>query len=317
MKKYIPRTASPKHKSFRFNSLSLQTLLCSIILVSFSQIILSHGSVTNPPSRVWSCFQEGPEDPDSQPCIDAIAMYGTQALYDWPAILQPFANSNHQQYVLDGNLASGGDPSKYGGMDQVRGDWIATPVSPGPYTVTWTITAQHATLYYDVYITKADWTPDQPLTWDSLELLVRTGELPLSIEDNIDVVLPARTGKHVIYSVWQRSLSQEAFYSTSDVDFGDVLSIHDYQNSFAELKQNFPNPFTTTSTIEYTLNEGSNVTIKVYTLLGEEVKTLCNSFKSAGKHEVVFDLENMSTGIYLYTFETDKFSETRRMILKN
>ena len=67
---------------------------------------------------------------------------------------------------------------------------------------------------------KQDWTPDQPLTWDSLELLKRTGPRPAAATDNIDVILPPRTGKHVIYSIWQRSLTPEAFYSTSDVDFG-------------------------------------------------------------------------------------------------
>jgi len=131
------------------------------------------------------------------------------------------ANGMHRQIIPDGQLASAGRPDKYGGLDQVRNDWIATPVTPGPFTVTWTMNAPHETLYFDVYITKESWTPDQPLTWDALELLVRTGPRPSSTRDDIDVILPPRTGKHVIYSIWQRSLSPEAFYSTSDVDFGN------------------------------------------------------------------------------------------------
>ncbi|WP_219010761.1 lytic polysaccharide monooxygenase [Aquimarina litoralis] len=194
-----------------------------ILVITFLapvQSILTHGTVTSPPSRVWACFQENPESPDSPACQDAVIGWGTQALYDWNEVARMDAGGMHMDIIMDGNLASAGRPDKYGGLDQVRNDWVATPVTPGPFTVTWTNTAPHETLYYRVYITKSDWNPNQPLTWDSLELLVETGPRPASETDNIDVVLPPRTGKHVIYSVWQRSLTPEAFYSTSDVDFG-------------------------------------------------------------------------------------------------
>lgn len=78
-------------------------------------------------------------------------------------------------------------------------------------------------MYYRVYLTKATWTPDQPLTWDSLELLVETEPRSAAAIDNIDVTLPERAGKHVMYSIWQRSLTGEAFYATSDVDFGGTM----------------------------------------------------------------------------------------------
>ncbi|WP_051335930.1 lytic polysaccharide monooxygenase [Aquimarina latercula] len=199
---------------------STSLLLCVAFIFPSLQTIFPHGTVTSPPSRVWICFQENPESPDSPACIDAVAMYGTQALYDWNEVARMDANGMHQAIIADGNLASAGRPDKYGGLDQVRDDWVTTPVTPGPFTVTWTNSAPHQTLYYRVYITKASWTPDQPLTWDNLELLVETEPREASATDNIDVVLPARTGKHVIYSIWQRSLTEEAFYSTSDVDFG-------------------------------------------------------------------------------------------------
>ncbi len=301
--------------NYRLNKWSLRVLVCITLLLTPLQFIFSHGTVTNPPSRVWICFEENPENPDSPACIAGVASHGTQWLYDWPAILQPSVDGNHTQYVMDGNLASGGDPDKYGGMDQVRDDWIATPVAPGPFTVTWTITAPHATLYYDVYITKTNWTPNQPLTWDSLELLVRTGERPLSSSDDIDVILPERTGRHVIYSVWQRSLSPEAFYSTSDVDFG-TLSVDDYEESSIGLKQNYPNPFTGTSTIEYNLNQEANVSLKVYNILGQEISTLVNGIQSKGQHKAIVNSENMSNGVYFYVFQSENFKETRRMVIQ-
>lgn len=196
-------------------------LLFVLLLCASNQIVFAHGTVTSPASRVWNCYQENPESPDSPPCIDAVASHGTQPLYDWNGILQGNANGNHMDVVPDGNLASGGNPQKYGGMDQVRSDWVATPVSAGPFTVTWTNSAPHATEYYDVYITTEDWSPDQPLTWNKLVLLVRTDPSPPASSVDIPVTLPNRTGHHVIYSVWQRSDSPEAFYSVSDIDFGN------------------------------------------------------------------------------------------------
>lgn len=198
----------------------LVKLLLVALIITPIQFVFSHGTVTSPASRVWNCFLEDPENPDSPACRDAVLNYGTQAFYDWNEVARMDANGMHRQLIADGTLASAGRPEKYGGLDQVRNDWVATPVKPGPLTMTWSITAPHETLYYEVYITKADWTPDQPLTWDSLELLVRTGSRPSAESDDIDIVLPQRTGKHVLYSVWQRSLSAEAFYSTSDIDFG-------------------------------------------------------------------------------------------------
>ena len=200
-------------------------LLSGLFLMSGMQFAFAHGTVTSPASRVWNCYLENPENPTSAACIAAVASHGSQPLYDWNEINQGNADGNHTAVVPDGNLPSGGRPDKYGGMDQVRTDWVATPVTPGAFTVTWTNSAPHATAYYDVYITNADWTPDQPLTWSSLTLLVRTDPSPAEATVDIPVTLPARTGKHIIYSVWQRSDSPEAFYSTSDVDFGTVLPV--------------------------------------------------------------------------------------------
>lgn len=199
-------------------------LVCIVISFMTNEFAFAHGTVSSPPSRIWSCYQENPENPSSAPCIAAVASHGTQPLYDWNEINQGDANGQHIDLIQDGNLASGGRPIKYGGMDLVSPDWVATPVSAGPFTVTWTNTAPHATSYYEVYITNADWTPAQPLTWASLTLLVQTEPSSAAGTVDIPVTLPERSGKHVIYSIWQRSDSGEAFYSTSDIDFGVVLS---------------------------------------------------------------------------------------------
>ena len=197
------------------------SLVCAFALFLEIQPASSHGTVSSPPSRIYRCYKEGPENLRSPACIRAATLNGRQPFYDWNSVRQGNANGNHQQVVPNGQLASGGDPGKYGGLDQVRSDWVAEPVSPGPYTVTWTNSAAHRTAYYRVYITNADWNPTKPLTWNSLTLLADTGRRGPENTSNIQVTLPQRTGKHVIYSVWQRSDSPEAFYSASDVEFGN------------------------------------------------------------------------------------------------
>jgi predicted carbohydrate-binding protein with CBM5 and CBM33 domain len=304
--------------NFFFKKYSRLLLISSIFLSSLVQFMYAHGTVTYPPSRIYNCYQENPENPNSPPCIAAVLTHGTQPLYDWMEINQPNANGNHMQFVPDNTLASGGRPDKYGGMDQVRSDWVATAVSPGPFTITWTNTAPHATKYYQVYITKEDWTPEQPLTWDNLDLLVQTSPGPAESSVDIPITLPNRTGKHVLYSVWQRSDSPEAFYSTSDIDFGGGTTPINQVKGSSEgftLMQNYPNPFTGSSFIEYYLPESVFVSLKVYNLNGQEVETLVNKYQSSGVYQISFSSENKSSGIYFYVLNVGSFIETKRMIL--
>jgi predicted carbohydrate-binding protein with CBM5 and CBM33 domain len=315
MKKKELEKRTSKSISFGLKEWKWSNLFCIILLLTIIQPAFPHGTVTSPVSRIYNCWQENPENPESPPCIAAVISHGTQPLYDWNEINQANANGEHELYVFDGNLASGGRPEKYGGMDQITSEWVATPVSPGPFTITWTNTAPHATEYYDVYITKESWTPDQPLTWDSLELLVRTSPSSAASSVDIPVILPVRTGKHVIYSIWQRSDSPEAFYSTSDIDFGGVLSIDDLSTDF-NLSHNYPNPFNSKTKIGYRLENDGFVTINVYDVFGKKVSTLVNRNQSSGEHEVTFNGENLSTGVYFYVFQIGSYIEARRMVLQ-
>jgi len=63
------------------------------------------------------------------------------------------------------------------------------------------------------------------------------------------------------------------------------------------------------------LPQNSFVTLKVYDVLGNEVTTLVNETKSAGKYDVRFDASNLSNGVYLYTLQADNFTSTKKMIL--
>lgn len=81
------------------------------------------------------------------------------------------------------------------------------------------------------------------------------------------------------------------------------------------LSQNFPNPFNPSTKLEFGISNLGFVSLKVYDVLGNEVKTLINENKPAGRYTVTFDGSNLSSGIYFYKLESGSFIETKRMIL--
>ncbi|MCL6493882.1 MAG: T9SS type A sorting domain-containing protein [Ignavibacterium sp.] len=82
-----------------------------------------------------------------------------------------------------------------------------------------------------------------------------------------------------------------------------------------ELAQNYPNPFNPSTNIKYSIAERSNVTIKVYDMLGSEVATLVNQVQDAGTHNVVFNASNLASGMYVYTITAGNFTASKKMML--
>ncbi|WP_043681334.1 lytic polysaccharide monooxygenase auxiliary activity family 9 protein [Streptomyces xylophagus] len=182
----------------------------------------AHGSMGDPVSRVAQCYAEGPENPKSAACKAAVAAGGTQALYDWNGIRIGDANGQHQTLIPDGKLCSA-NSEEFKGLDLARADWPATSVSSGSYTFKYRVTAPHKGTF-KVYITKSGYDPSQPLAWADLDLEhpVATSTDPVASGGfyTFSGNLPARSGKQLLYAIWQRSDSPEAFYSCSDVSFG-------------------------------------------------------------------------------------------------
>ncbi|GEM_PF-4453225 len=81
------------------------------------------------------------------------------------------------------------------------------------------------------------------------------------------------------------------------------------------VEQNYPNPFNPSTTIRYTLPEMSHVTLKLYNLLGQEIKTLVNQVQDAGYKSITFEISGLSTGIYYYRLEAKNFVETKKLII--
>ena len=81
-----------------------------------------------------------------------------------------------------------------------------------------------------------------------------------------------------------------------------------------ELKQNYPNPFNPSTKISFALPQASNVSLKVFNLLGQEVTTLVNGFSEAGIHTYNFNAEGLSNGMYVYQLSTNETTITKKMI---
>jgi hypothetical protein len=81
------------------------------------------------------------------------------------------------------------------------------------------------------------------------------------------------------------------------------------------LYQNYPNPFNSTTSIKYDLPENGNVSLKIYDILGREVRTLISEYKQAGSYLIDFHSENFASGVYFYKLTANYFSSTRRMVL--
>ncbi len=97
------------------------------------------------------------------------------------------------------------------------------------------------------------------------------------------------------------------YYKEVKADNSKLLSFN--------LSQNYPNPFNPATSIEFVLPEKQFVTLKVFDILGNQVAVLLNELKDKGVHTIIFDAHNLSSGMYIYKIQTEKYSATKKMIL--
>nr|MBP9121179.1 T9SS type A sorting domain-containing protein [Ignavibacterium sp.] len=88
----------------------------------------------------------------------------------------------------------------------------------------------------------------------------------------------------------------------------------DYLEEF-NISQNYPNPFNPSTKITYNIPQRSNVSLRIYDVLGKEIATLVNEQKEAGTYNIQFDASKLSSGVYIYSIQAGDFLESRKMIL--
>jgi Secretion system C-terminal sorting domain len=123
------------------------------------------------------------------------------------------------------------------------------------------------------------------------------------------------------YSYLDKNVSGKFFYRLKQIDFSGSfkysksVEVNSSKPLSFALNQNYPNPFNPSTTISYSIPEKSFVTIKVYNVLGNVVASLVNNQIEAGEHNIQFNANGLSSGVYFYTITAGNFSATKKLML--
>jgi chitin-binding protein len=217
----------------------LLTLGCAAAVLPLAVSLVSappaaaHGTMMKPGSRTFFCFKDGLTAtgeivPKNPACGAAVATSGVNSLYNWFGVLRSDGAGRTRGFIPDGQLCSGGNPT-YDGFNVARDDWPVTHLTAGASFNWWYSNWAAHPGPFKMFVTKDSWSPTRPLAWDDL---ADTPFLTVASAQQVGSVgtpdghylwtgnLPAaKTGRHLIYTVWARTDSPETFYSCSDVVF--------------------------------------------------------------------------------------------------
>ncbi|MGB9665569.1 MAG: T9SS type A sorting domain-containing protein, partial [Ignavibacteria bacterium] len=207
---------------------------------------------------------------------------GTLSAEMWEGVLIKFNNVTVTNTNADGNPGpSGGGNSNFGEVlinDGTGNLRLETQEGPHPYHNNWSTT------------------------------LPANKTIPLNVGDRFTTVKGILFFSFSNYKIVPRKEDDFVGYQTG-VE-------HEILPDKFVLKQNYPNPFNPSTVIEYNLPEASNVTLKIYDLMGREVKTLVNGeFQTKGLYKYFVYSNDLSSGVYFYQLKTDKYSAVKKMML--
>ncbi|GHH53754.1 lytic polysaccharide monooxygenase auxiliary activity family 9 protein [Lentzea cavernae] len=197
-----------------FRLLGVLTLLMMLSAVPAH----GHGAPTDPPSRAFLC-SPGQPTASSSPCRSAIAA-GLPSK-EWDNIRLPNVRGQDEAKVPDGKLCSAG-LAKYAGLDQSSAAWPVTKLKSTAFTYRATIPHQGS---FRFYVTRDGFSPDRPLRWADLDQFLNVPSPPLvNGSYEFQVQLPQdRTGRHLVYTVWQNTDTPDTYYSCTDVEIAAAV----------------------------------------------------------------------------------------------
>ncbi|MEU3788457.1 lytic polysaccharide monooxygenase [Streptomyces fructofermentans] len=175
----------------------------------------AHGAPTDPVSRAAACAPGG-----SQAGTAACRAAAASGVAAFDNLRRAGVGGRDRQVVPDGKLCSGGLPA-YRGLDLARSDWPSTRLTAGAgMTLTYRSTIPHKGTF-KLFLTKPGYNPAKPLTWSDLPsqpFATATDPALVNGAYRIATKLPSdRTGRHVIYTIWQNTSTPDTYYSCSDV----------------------------------------------------------------------------------------------------
>ena len=218
------------------------TITAGVLAVITPPSASAHGTSMAPGSRTFLCWKDGLTAtgeirPNNPACSAAVSTSGANSLYNWFSVLRSDAGGRTTGFIPDGQLCSGGNTG-FSGYDLARTDWPLTHLTAGAnFSFKYSNWAHHPGTFY-FYVTKDSWSPTRPLAWGDLETPFLTvtnppqNGSPGTNEGHyyFNGTLPTnKSGRHIIYSRWVRSDSQENFFACSDVTFdggnGEVTGV--------------------------------------------------------------------------------------------
>ena len=134
------------------------------------------------------------------------------------------------------------------------------------------------------------------------------------------IVPPTHSVYWSIHSKYWQVYDSDNFSSWELGNFDYVspfTAVENLENDITSFKvnQNYPNPFNPSTKIKYSVPQFSNIMIKVFDILGNEIETLVDEEKSAGTYEITWYAEQLPSGIYFYRLQAGFFAETKKMVL--
>ncbi|AVT28358.1 MULTISPECIES: lytic polysaccharide monooxygenase [unclassified Plantactinospora] len=210
----------------------------TVSLVATPDTASAHGSTINPASRNYGCWKrwgsdfQNPAMATQDPMCWQAWQADPNAMWNWNGLYRDGVAGNHQAAVPNGQLCSAGRTGgvRYAALDN-PGNWQATNVGAN-FGVKIHDQALHGADYFRIYVTRQGFNPlSQRLGWNNLELVRETGRYapgagtrendPVlnGVSNTINVSAPGRSGRHIVYTIWKASHSDQTYYWCADVNF--------------------------------------------------------------------------------------------------
>src|SRR5690349_12366309 len=227
------------------SSLRIRILISGVVglvVAALAAVVLpsgpaaAHGNVTGPASRNYGCYErwgskfQDPTMATVGPMCWQAWQADPNAMWSWNGLFREGVAGNHQAAIPDGQLCSAGKTQngRYAAMDTV-GDWKATNLA-NSFTLQLFDGARHGADYIRVYVSKPSYNPvTTALKWSDLDLVKEvpntpaaqwTEQLSNGVQMDIPVSVSGRSGRAIVYTIWQASHLDQSYYFCSDVNFG-------------------------------------------------------------------------------------------------
>ena len=176
-------------------------------------------------------------------------------------------------------------------------------------------------------------TDVNPVFSDATEFHIDDGTGPILVRQDgkhsySNVPADSISGKKILYQgttissivgIIHYSFNRYKLTPRTDADFGIVTSVEITREeelpTVYALAQNYPNPFNPSTVVQYSVPTGGLVMLKVYNVLGQEVRTLVNEQQAPGTYRVRFDATGLASGLYFYRITAGAFVDIKKMML--